>query len=441
MIEALVGVFLLAILSLGIYSSYAFGLKMSVHNRLRTQAAAIAEKKIEAIRAMKYQDIGLQGGIPSGPLTATDIEVDNGTTFTSRTSIRYIDDPLDQKFPQDTDPTDYKQVEVKVNWPTNMEDKNVILNTLISPPRRESSVGTGILMINTVDSNGTPLSGCQVHIKNTSLVPAIDLNDETDNNGSLSLPGVPTASNSYEVSIYKNTDYETVSTYPPYPTSSFNPIDVHISISEGQITSKTFTLDPVSHLNLHIMDIHGANIPNVGFSLKGGRIIGTTVEPAPQPVYFYNEPALSCDGNGLWSSPDLGKGPYTFSITNPTYEFITSNPTAPWSVASGSNIEANIIMGSKTENIFVVTVYEQGEEATIPGATVRLTDPQGVIFQETTTDINGIAYFPQNENPPKVLQTGTNYTIDISKEGYTPIQDRFTVLNGINRTREVLLVP
>lgn len=438
MIEALVGIFLLAILSLGIYGSYAFGIKLSTHNRLRTQAAAIAEKNLEAIRAMKYIDIGVVGGIPNGPLIARETEIDNGTTFTIRTSVRYVDDPLDNN-PPDTDPTDYKQVEVKVDWPTNMEDKNVILNTLISPPRRESSVGTGVLMINTVDGQGTPIVGAQVHIVNSGVNPAIDFYEETDDNGSLSLPGVPIGSNNYEVTVSKN-DYETVSTYPPYPASPFNPIDSHLTVSEGSITSKTFTLDKTSHLNISFKDIHGTSVPDLTFSLTGGRIIGTTVDAAPQPVYFYNESSLVSNSEGVWNSPEFGKGPYTFSFTNPTLEHITSIPISPWAVDANSTIEVNEILVNNTENTLVVTVKDVGEEANIAGATVRITDSLGVVFQETTTDINGIAYFPQIENPAKTLVPGETYTIDVTAAGYNPNQKTETI-NGLIRTRVILTIP
>lgn len=439
MVEALVGVFLLAILSLGIYSSYAFGIKLSVHNRLRTQAAAIAEKKLEAIKAMKYTDIGVAGGIPNGPLIASETETDNGTAFTVRTSVRYIDDTLDETFPQDTDPTDYKQVEVKVDWPSNLEDKNVILNTLISPPRRESSVGTGVLMINTVDSQGSPLVGTQVHIVNNSVSPAIDLTDETDENGTLSLPGVPISGNNYEITASMN-DYETVSTYPSYPTSPFNPIDNHLSVSQGDITSKTFTIDHISHLNLSFKDIHGTSVPDLSFSLSGGRTIGTTVEAAPQPVYLFNESALKSDIEGLWNSPDLSKGPYTFTFTHPDLELITSNPTSPWSVNAGGTEVANIILGNNKENILVVTVQDPSEETNISGATVRLTDSLGAVFQETTTDINGIAYFPQIEDPAKTLTPGETYSIDVTATGYNPGHKTETI-NGLIRTRVVLTIP
>jgi len=436
MIEALVGVFLLAVISLGIYATYAFGLKMSTQNRMRTEATAVAEKKIEAIRAMHYDDIGVQGGIPPGPLLATETETDNGTPYTIRTNIRYIDDSLDYTFPQDPAPTDYKQVEIRVDWPTNME-RRVILNTLISPPRIETNMGTGVLIINTVDSSGIPIADCQVHIKNDQVAPEINLTEETDNNGSLILPGAPaSSSNSYEVTLYKD-GYEGARTYPPYPISFFNPIDAHVSVGEGAITSKVFAIDLLSYQNLHFTDIHGINLSNLTFSLVGGKIIGTTVEPAPQPVYFFNENALKSDTDGCWKSSAIGKGPYAFSISDPAYELITTSLSSPWSIPPNSTTDIEIVMGDKTENILVVSVKETGGETPIVDAAVKILDSTGALFQESISDINGIAYFPKSENPSKSFVPGENYTIEASKESYVTGQE-ISPISGITRKQVIL---
>lgn len=437
MIESLVGVFLLAILSLGIYASYAFGLKMSVQNRMRTAATTIAEKKIEAIRAMNYEDIGVQGGIPSGQLFATETDTSNGGNYTVRTSVRYIDDPLDDKFPTDTAPMDYKQIEIKVDWPTNLENKVIILNTYVAPPRVETNVGMGVLMINTVDSAGNPLASCQVHIVNNEVNPHINLTEDTDNNGSLTLPGVPTTeTNSYEITVSKE-GYETIQTYPPFPDSAFNPMDGHIAVSQGSITSKVFVIDLLSHQNIQFKDIHGASLPDMTFSLAGGRVIGTTVEAAPLPVYFYNESALTSDNSGLWSSPAIGMGPYFFEIANANYELITTSLSPPWSIAPNSTVPVDITMGSKTENILIVTVKETGGETPVVGATVRITDSMGNLFQESVSDINGIAFFPLVEDPPKTFLLGENYDIDVTKEGYL-LGHELGPVSGITR-KEVII--
>lgn len=441
MVEALVGIFLLAILSMGVYASYAFGIKMSVQNRLRTEATAMAEKKIEAIRAMDYDTVGVQGGIPSGGIPATETEIENGATFTIRTNIRYIDDPLDGRFPSDTVATDYKQVEIRVDWPTNIEKGNIKLTTIVSPPRIETNVGMGVLMINTVDTEGNPIPYCDVHIKNTNVNPQIDLNENTDVNGSLTLPGVPsTTTNSYEITVSLE-GYETVQTYPPYPISAFNPIDTHILVSEGSVTSKVFVIDLLSHQNIQFKDIRGTGLPNLIFSLSGGRVIGTTVDSAPQPVYAYNEPSLTCGSEGLWSSPELGQGPYFFSINDVDYELITSNTAlTSWSVIPNSTAEINITMGSKAENILVVTVKEVGGEVPIVGATVEILDSLGTPFQTTDTDINGVAYFPFQSDPAKTFTLGEIYTINVVKETYISSQNTGQVA-GITRTEIILTKP
>lgn len=436
-IEALVGVFLLAILSMGIYASYAFGLKMSVQNRLRTEATTIAEKKIEAIRAMNYDTVGIQGGVPAGNLPAQETDNENGANFTVKTTIRYIDDPLDGTFPADTVPTDYKQIEVRVNWPTNMEKDNIKLTTIMSPPRVETNVGMGVLIINTVDSTGVPIPHCTVHIKNSSVTPAINFSDNTDNNGSLVLPGVPsTTNNSYELTISLE-GYETVQTYPAFPVSAFNPIDIHLSVSQGAITSKVFVIDRLSHQEITFKDTHGVTLPNTTFSMYGGRVIGTTVESAPKPVYFYNENSLTCNSEGLWKSPEIGKGMYYFTNTNPDYDLITSSLVIPWSVAPNTTVPATIILGKKTENILVVGVKEVGGEIPVEGARVEITDSSNNPFQNSTTDVNGVAYFPLDQNPPQTFLAGEVYNINVTKDGYNLSHETGSV-SGITR-KEVIL--
>jgi Tfp pilus assembly protein PilE len=431
LLEALVGIFLLVILSLGIYAAYAFGIRMSTHNRLRVVAATIAEKKIETIRAMKYADIGTQGGIPPGNLAPSATEEINGTSFSVRTNVRYIDNSYDNTAPQDTAPADYKQIEVKVNWPTNLEEKSVILNTLIAPPRVETNLGMGVLIINAVNGEGVPISNTNVRIFNNSVSPYVSFTEETDENGSLMLPGVPKSDQNYEVTVSKNS-YMPVNTYPPYPESSFMPLDTHLAVSEGGVTSKVFVIDKIGHLKLHFLDTLGSVLPNLTFSLSGGKVIGTSVEPAPQSVYFYNENNLVSDAEGVWNSPDFHKGPYNFSVANTEYELITLSSSLPWIVSPDATSEKTVIMGKKTENVLVVTVTEQGGEVPVANAVVKLTDSLGVVFQETATNNDGIAYLPQIENPAKALNPAETYTLQVTKDTYDLYQTTLMV-SGLTR--------
>ena len=470
LVEAIFGIFLLAILALGIYGAFAFGMKVSIHNRLVTTGTAIAEKQIEAIKSMKYTEIGVRGGIPAGNLEATETEVQDGTTFTIQRSIRYIDDPLDEKSPKDETPADYKQVEIKVSWPSSFTSNKVTLNTIISPPKRESDLNMGVLIINVVDGEGNPLEGAMVNIKNTTLTPQIDTTQETDNLGSLVLPGVPPASTSYQITVSKD-GYETVGTYPPFPESPFNPLDAHLSVSQGQTTSKSFVIDKLSTMNITILDNLNQPLANTSFALKGGRVIGTTVEPAPKPVYYFDKTDLLTDSNGKWQKSDLGKGPYAFSISNPNYELITTNPPLNWNLASEENKSVTVIMGNKSSNILVLTVKEQETGTTITGASVTLVDSSsnengnensnnnsnentnnngnnnsnenannngnnnsnGNVLQQALTDANGIVYFPQASNPPVTLETNKIYKVIVSKDTYLPSEKTVTV-SGITRT-------
>ncbi len=437
LVETLVGVFLLAILATGIYGSFAFGMKISTQNRLRIQATAVAERRIEAIKAMNYEDIGTAGSVPNGYVPKTETETIDTNTFTTAVKISYVDDPYDDTFPTDIAPYDYKKVEVRVSWPSNMESKDIVMTTIISPPKIETNLGTGVLVINSVDGNGLPVPNCALNIKNSGTNPPIDFSTETDGDGTFVLIGAPSETGSFEISLSK-AGYESVKTYPPYPTSSFNPIDPHVTVTEGKITSKTFVMDKTSTLVLNFKDTLDAVVPDVAFSLKGGRIIGTTVAAAPQNVYFYDQSSLTADANGIWQASELGKGPYYFTFaSNPNYEEIYSGSLSPWSLASDTTLTVNPLLGAKTQNILVIQVKNRTGGAPIVGALVNIKDTAGVLFQEALTDVNGFVYFPQIADPAKVF-LNARYNITVTKSGFRNLTDSATFAGGIIRKTELI---
>jgi len=427
LVEVLVGTFLLSVIALGVYGAFSFGVKTSTHNRLRTQAAAIAEETLEAVRAMPYEDIGISGGIPSGVLLASrDIEKD-GTTFTVNTSIRYVDDAYDSQAPDDIVPSDYKQIQIEVGWPTNMEDDNIRLNTIISPPRMENILGTGVLIINTMDGEDA-VPNCQVHIKNNDVDPAIDLETETDDNGSLTIPGTPPSTSKYEVTVSKS-GYEEITTYPPFPDSPFNPLVPHLSVAEDQVTSAVFITDLLGQLSLQFNNHKGEAVPEIPFSLKGGRVIGTTVGEEPESVYAFDEDSLESDSNGSWENLELGKGPYHMTLEESNFELITTDPVLPWELPPNGEEEAEIILGRSTHEILVVRVFEQEEEEEVPIEEASVSVSKGDFSQEVLTDANGIAYFPQIEDPEVELTNGEEYDITVTKEEYNTEDTTATISN------------
>jgi len=418
LIEVLVGTFLLSTIAVGAYGAFSFGIRTSTHNRLRTQAAAIGEETIESIRAMDYDDVGIEGGIPNGTLSSVRETERNGTIFTVNTSVRYIDDAYDQEAPTDTVPSDYKQTEVSVQWPVNLEKNVIKLSTVIAPPRIETTLGTGVFILNTVDEEDS-VPNCTVHIVNNDVSPPVDLETETDATGSLTLPGALPSTNSYEVTVSKS-GYETIETYPPYPDSSFNPLNSHLSITENEVTTGVFVTGLLSQLRFHFIDTLGNGVASLPFSLEGGRIIGTTVDAEPLPVYIYDEPSLTSDTSGDWEDLAIGTGPYFLTTGGEDYELILSDPILPVELAPNSEMDVDVIMGDKTEDTFIFYVKEIDgeEELPISEATVKIEDSGATMSQETLTNVNGLVYFPQLEDPAIELDQDEDYTITVTKEGY-----------------------
>src|SRR5690606_13925038 len=96
-------------------------------NRARISAKHLAQEKMELIRNLPYDEIGTQGGIPSGSLLQNESIQQNGLNFNVKTDIIYIDDPFDDTSPDDLLPTDYKRVRVDVSWGGITPSRNPIV--------------------------------------------------------------------------------------------------------------------------------------------------------------------------------------------------------------------------------------------------------------------------------------------------------------------------
>ena len=122
LIEILIAVFMVSILSVIVIQSVRMALNTSEVNKTKTIAIAIANEKIEKIRAMDYKDIGIIDGDPGGTIES-EVVTDDG--FTIKYKISWVDKDKS-----------YKQVEVSVTKEPMNSTVEVI--TQISPLFTES---------------------------------------------------------------------------------------------------------------------------------------------------------------------------------------------------------------------------------------------------------------------------------------------------------------
>ncbi len=250
LMEVLVSVFVILVLTIGVYSLIILSIKLSDDNKKNVEAIEIANEKMEDIRNMPYDDIGVISGDPSGTIPPTEYVLREGS-FTIHNYVSFMDDPYDGEAGSSTNPdtiiNDYKIVSVRVSWETEMKSKEVTVFSKVIPRTEETAAGYGLLKIYVVDSNGSPIQGASVKIINASSTPPLDETNPTNAAGFFPKP-VKQSFQGFQVIVTK-AGYSTDQTYA-ISASNPNPTKPNLSVVEGDKTEDTFTIDLLGGLNI-----------------------------------------------------------------------------------------------------------------------------------------------------------------------------------------------
>ena len=171
LVNVLVGITIIIIAFLGIWSVFNLSLKIIAENKFRTLASAIANEKIEVIRNLPYDDIGTLGGIPPGSIPQNENLTRNQADFFIETRIFYIDDPYDNLVPDDLLGADYKKIKVSVDWPGRTFGDPVISYTTVCPKGVETDIQGGTIRVIVFNASGQPVPEANVRIINNELNP------------------------------------------------------------------------------------------------------------------------------------------------------------------------------------------------------------------------------------------------------------------------------
>lgn len=251
LLEVVIGIALLAFVSISLYGLFNFTLKVIWENKARTGAQVLANQYMEIVYNLPYKDVGTQGGIPNGALPQSATTTLNNIKFNIDTSVIYIDDPFDGTqggVPDDIVPSDYKRVRVEITWNFRLLDNPVVYVSDIAPKGLESELGGGTLRITALNSLGLPVPQADVHIVNNSTAPVINLDVSTNDDGQVLLPGATSSVETYEVTVTK-TGYSVDQTYSVDPVLLPTPIRPHLSVIEGEVTDASFSIDWVSQMH------------------------------------------------------------------------------------------------------------------------------------------------------------------------------------------------
>jgi prepilin-type N-terminal cleavage/methylation domain-containing protein len=421
LIETLIGIAILAIVMLGIYGIFQGSLKMVNSSRARLTAQVLINQKLEETRNLSYNKVGTVSGIPSGVIIE-EVEITrNGINFTVKTTVVYIDDPFDGINPGDTLPNDYKRVKVKADWSGAFEG-SLSGFTDISPKGAEQAAGSGTLSIVCFDADGAGVAQANVYLKNNDVVPAIEANYLTDDNGLLTLAGAPESVEAYQITLSKS-GYSADRTYGEGEVE--DPVKLHSSVAEGKLTEISFAIDKLSIFNVSVVSEEtGLPIGNISFHLQGLKKIGKEI-----PTYKYSEDH-SVDAAGQLTILNLEWDSYEFSVDKGATGFDLISPDSdeqPIDLLPDTITPVTLILGA--ENTLLITVKDSGDSEPIFGAGVRIFN-LGLGYDEIVpTNEQGQVFFTPLEED--------DYSLEIQADAYQNYSSTVTILG--DTTDEALM--
>ncbi|HEC30505.1 MAG TPA: carboxypeptidase regulatory-like domain-containing protein [Candidatus Yonathbacteria bacterium] len=253
MVDVIVASALLSIVFLGIAGSFKTILELTFYNKTKLGAMTLVNEKMEFIRNMSYNNIGTIGGIPSGNILQTETVSLNGTEYTRRVLAQYVDAVEDGSGSADTNGimADYKRVKVEVSWTTKNKTRKVSLVSNFVPKGIETVSGGGTIIINVLNSASLPLANADVHIENSTILPAVSIDTFSNTNGQVMFPGSLVGSG-YKI-IATKTGYSTAKTYDA-DSANPNPSPGHLSVIEGETTVSTFQIDTLSSKRINTFE-------------------------------------------------------------------------------------------------------------------------------------------------------------------------------------------
>jgi hypothetical protein len=246
-IDVIVGVALILIVFLGIFGAFQLALKIISKSKHKIVAVAIANQKIEEIRNLPYESVGVIGGFPEGILEKTTTTLRNNLKYTIETRVDFVVDATDGlALPEDECPNDYKKVEIKVSWPGLFGGGEIKLSTDVSPENlaQECAVKGGILSVLVFDAFGKMVPSPLIEIKDPKTNETLKTATPFEGKYYFSL-----ATSTYKVVVSKK-NYNSERTFGIGEVYNNQVIAIpekpHPIILENQISQISFSIDKLS---------------------------------------------------------------------------------------------------------------------------------------------------------------------------------------------------
>jgi len=366
LIEALIGIAVFLIIAISAWQAFGVVLNGVKVLKIKSTSINIANEQIEIAHNLPYADVGIVGGFPVGKLqNVHTIQTINGD-FDVTITVRNIDDPFDGTIggsPNDTSPADNKLVEVSVQCTNSCGVPPVVLSTRIAPLTLETTGSNGALFVQVFNSNGEPVESVNVRIENKIASPSIVINDVTDVNGMLQIVDAPPGIEAYEISVTKS-GYSSDKTYKAGEETNLVPDKRHASVVTGGVTQISFTIDKISALSISSKSSTCSVVPSVDFSMTGSKVIGLDK--------FKYDVDHTTNGSGRMSLNEVEWDSYIFSVIDPLYDLVGSNPISPLDLSPDTTQHIDLIIKSKNPKALLVKVKDSATDLPVADATVTI---------------------------------------------------------------------
>jgi hypothetical protein len=368
LVETLVGLAVFMLVAISAYQTFIATLDVVRASRIKLTATALANEQFEIIRNVPYADVGIVGGIPNGKIPHTQELLRDEVSFVVETTIRNIDDPFDGTIggdPNDLSPADYKLAELEISCPSCKDFAPLRFATQVGPRDLETASTNGALFVRVFDAVGQPVADADVHIENNQTVPAIVIDDSTDNNGFLQIVDAPPGVEAYEITVSK-AGYSTDQTYTTGAPGNPNPTKPHATVALQQLTQISFAIDQASTLDVSSVTDTCAPVPSIDFSLDGAKLIGTGPD-----VLKYTASHIT-NGSGRKTITSLEWDTYDIDLSDGSYDLAGSIPLLPIILNPNTVQDLKLVVAPKDPDSILIAVKDASTQLSLSGATVRL---------------------------------------------------------------------
>lgn len=181
-------------------------------------------------------------------------------------------------------------------------------------------------------------------------------------------------------------------------TTTYPTLRVSVSLS----TNSASTTPSVQAWSISY-DVGPVPLPNVSFSLRGAKTIGSTGGGAP---IYKTEVSGTTGADGAWSSSMEWD---VYALTLAEYDIVDACGAPPFTLPPGTTSENRLMLGTSSAHMLLVSVRDTAG-APVPGASVTLS--RTGYSRTASTSTCGTAYFGS-------LTSSSAYSVHVSKTDYT----------------------